>query len=33
MSAPLMQIIERTFDLVKIGFGAVVGMLGAKALD
>jgi hypothetical protein len=33
MSPPLTQIIDRTFDLVKIGFGAVVGMLGSKALD
>jgi len=33
MSAPLTQIIDRTFDLVKIGFGAVVGILGAKTLD
>jgi hypothetical protein len=33
MSDPLKQIIDRTFDLVKIGFGAVVGLLGAKTLD
>jgi hypothetical protein len=32
MSPPLIQLIDRTFDLVKIGFGAVVGLLGAKAL-
>jgi hypothetical protein len=32
MSDPLKLIIDKTFDLVKIGFGAVVGLLGSKAL-
>src|SRR5262245_15169069 len=33
MSDPLTQIIDKTFDLVKIGFGTLVGMAGAKALE
>jgi len=32
MPAPLDKLIQGLFDLAKIGFGAVVGLLGAQSL-
>ena len=30
---PMEKLIQGMFDLVKVGFGAIVGLLGGKALD